>query len=342
MDNFEILQTQFIHVELSSKCNAGCPMCSRHVTGTNKPLDTLYTASISHKQWVKFMDDLDGYMLPELEFQFCGCLGDPCMTPDFFEICHETYNRGYMFQTTTNGSIGAASKWAELGKICYDKKNQVIFALDGLEDTNHLYRVGISWDKIMKNAKAFIDAGGYATWKMIIFDHNKHQVEEARELAREMGFKEFYTHYSSRNHARGKDSKVEIKVETKKKQELIPLIDTVDEASKLYEDHVEKNTDTTITCDAKKQNRFFIDADFKFWPCMYIGTGRATVKDFYERISPKDREWNSLDLYDIDQIMEHDFMRGLDEGNWCSICYAHCQGAKHRKLANASTTKVKL
>jgi len=43
----------------------------------------------------------------------------------------------------------------------------------------------------MENAKAFIDAGGIAHWDFIVFQHNEHQVEEARHLAKEMGFKNF-------------------------------------------------------------------------------------------------------------------------------------------------------
>ena len=40
----------------------------------------------------------------------------------------------------------------------------------------------------MENAKAFIGAGGSATWQFIVFPWNKHQVDEVRELANEMGF----------------------------------------------------------------------------------------------------------------------------------------------------------
>ena len=44
----------------------------------------------------------------------------------------------------------------------------------------------------MTNVKSFIQAGGEAHWEFLVFKHNEHQVEEARNLAREMGFKEFY------------------------------------------------------------------------------------------------------------------------------------------------------
>jgi hypothetical protein len=51
----------------------------------------------------------------------------------------------------------------------------VVWGIDGLEDTNHLYRQDVEWNKVMDRVKWFIDAGGHATWKWIPFLHNKHQ-----------------------------------------------------------------------------------------------------------------------------------------------------------------------
>ena len=43
----------------------------------------------------------------------------------------------------------------------------------------------------MSNVKAFIGAGGKAIWKMIVFKHNQHQIDLARKLSMEMGFRRF-------------------------------------------------------------------------------------------------------------------------------------------------------
>ena len=60
-----------------------------------------------------------------------------------------------------------------VGKIA-KAKVKVTFGIDGLQDTNHLYRISTNFDKIIKNAKAFIDAGGFAKWHMLVFEHNEH------------------------------------------------------------------------------------------------------------------------------------------------------------------------
>jgi MoaA/NifB/PqqE/SkfB family radical SAM enzyme len=78
--------------------------------------------------------------------------------------------------------------WAELAQ---QKNILLTFSIDGLEGTNHLYRTGSNWKKIITNAKTFIDAGGQAEWKFLIFEHNQHQIEEAEALAKSIGFVKF-------------------------------------------------------------------------------------------------------------------------------------------------------
>jgi len=66
----------------------------------------------------------------------------------------------------------------------------VTFSIDGLENTNHMYRQGVQWKRIMANARAYIEAGGQAVWKCLVFEHNQHQLTEIKNLARQMGFAE--------------------------------------------------------------------------------------------------------------------------------------------------------
>ena len=72
------------------------------------------------------------------------------------------------------------------------------FAIDGLEDTNHLYRRNVRWSKLMENIKAFTDAGGEATWAMLIFKHNESQIENCRSLSCTLGFRSFGIQQSAR------------------------------------------------------------------------------------------------------------------------------------------------
>ena len=53
----------------------------------------------------------------------------------------------------------------------------IVFSVDGLEDTNHIYRRGVKWEKLFANMKAYSETGAMGIWEFLIFDHNKHQVE---------------------------------------------------------------------------------------------------------------------------------------------------------------------
>ena len=75
--------------------------------------------------------------------------------------------------------------WRKLAK----ENVKVTFGLDGLKDTNHPYRISTDFDKIISNANAFIGAGGFAKWHMLVFKHNEHQVEEARQMSKDLGFR---------------------------------------------------------------------------------------------------------------------------------------------------------
>ena len=59
----------------------------------------------------------------------------------------------------------------------------IVFGIDGLEDTNHLYRQGVKWNNLMDRVQTFISEGGKANWQFIPFEHNKHQIHDAKKLS---------------------------------------------------------------------------------------------------------------------------------------------------------------
>ena len=102
----------------------------------------------------------------------------------------------------TNGSAHNPSYWTKLAKRIGD--NPVLFAIDGADKkTYEHYRVKCVWERTLENAKAFIDAGGWAVWSMVLFNWNEHQLETAMDMAKDMGFLHFHTIYSNRNVERG-------------------------------------------------------------------------------------------------------------------------------------------
>jgi MoaA/NifB/PqqE/SkfB family radical SAM enzyme len=138
--------------------------------------------------------------ISQLRYMFmCGNLGDPIIARDCLEIFQyfRTHNPKMKLGMNTNGGARTEQWWHDLAGIFGDN-GIVTFSIDGLEDTNHIYRQGVNWSHIMRSAKAFIGAGGQARWDFLVFGHNEHQVEEARELSKDLGFKDFISKKTGR------------------------------------------------------------------------------------------------------------------------------------------------
>lgn len=182
-----------VHLELTSKCQARCPMCPRRINGgVLNPLITLAEIDLeTFKLWfsVDFIKQLDSLFM-------CGNLGDPIIAQDCLEIVQylRQTNPRIILSIHTNGSARDTAWWTKLAKT----NVRVVFGIDGLDDTHHLYRISTSWTKIIENATAFINAGGNAEWHMLVFEHNEHQIDECRKLSQQLGFKNFSTKHTTR------------------------------------------------------------------------------------------------------------------------------------------------
>lgn len=191
-------QVEHLVVEATSFCNLHCPQCNRFDT------DGFLSSNLElkHLDADVFFNSIKSGVFPKLKIiNFEGEHGDVMMHPrakELFEHCSAFTS----VQAVTNGSLRSAQWWADLAKI---KNLKVVFSIDGLEDTNHLYRINSDYNTIITNAKSFINNGGYAEWKFIIFKHNQHQVDDAEKLSKQLGFKNFITLVSGRNFWHGTD-----------------------------------------------------------------------------------------------------------------------------------------
>ena len=188
---------RIVHLELTHRCNAACPMCSRNIHGgavnPDMPLSELSLADIQAIL-------LPGFIAQLKRIYACGNYGDPIVARDCLEVFRYLRDHGpeLNLDLHTNGSARRPEWWRELASILKPGPHYLRFGIDGLADTNHLYRRGTDWKTIMRAAEAFIAAGGRAEWDYLVFRHNEHQVDEARRLAREIGFAEFFVRKTGR------------------------------------------------------------------------------------------------------------------------------------------------
>jgi sulfatase maturation enzyme AslB (radical SAM superfamily) len=258
-----------MHVELSSNCQASCPMCARNQHGgLENPLIKVKDIDVElFKQSIppSLVSNLAGLTL-------CGNFGDPLLNNDLIPIVEYLgkANPNIQIDLHTNGSLRNKAWWVQLAQTL-TPNSRVHFALDGLADTHALYRVGTDFDKILDNAKTFIAAGGKARWVYITFKHNEHQIEEAKQMAKDLGFESFFEKQTSRFigdpyfEVLDKKGKVTHKLEGPTEQKLI-FIDkkTVDNYKEIFKS-------ATIECDVAKTKSIYVDALGYLWPCCFVG-----------------------------------------------------------------------
>jgi MoaA/NifB/PqqE/SkfB family radical SAM enzyme len=183
-----------VHLEISTLCNAACPLCPRNFRGFpyNDGYPELnFTLDYAHQIFKpEFLTQLNRIWIN-------GNYGDIVMNPEAVDIIRyfRQHNENLRIDVSTNGSARTAEFWESLAALNVN----VLFCLDGLEDTHSLYRQNTVWSTIIKNAKIFINAGGIATWKFIKFNHNVHQIEACRQLSKDLKFKDFQVVDHGRN-----------------------------------------------------------------------------------------------------------------------------------------------
>lgn len=337
MFKFEDLKQ--IHLEITNNCQASCPMCSRNVNGgLENPLIKIKDWSIED-----FKKIISIEVLNQIEgFYFCGTFGDPMMNNDLIKMCQysKEINPKIRIHIHTNGGARNSEWWERLAKAL-PEDHLVVFGIDGLEDTNHLYRVGVNFKSLMRNVKAFIAAGGKAQWAFIRFKHNEHQLEQAREMSKELGFHSFHYKESSR-------FILEPRVKVVNRSGMIthyiePSTDTplkfIDKkAIENYKSIVDRSV---IDCVVSKSKEVYIDAHGDFYACCWLANTpyahvsedaafevRTRIKEQHQEMIKKLGEINTLkrSIKDIINSNEYQTLWGdmWDGENKNIICSKSC------------------
>ena len=267
-----------IHLEVTQNCQASCPMCDRNMNGEGiNPHINLDELSLQ---------DCKDIFKPEFIAQLhtmymCGNLGDPIVAKDTLEIFKyfREHNDNMWLSMNTNGGAKSTQWWSQLAEV-FGRMGAVIFSVDGLEDTNHIYRQGVVWKNVERNMQAFINAGGRARWDFLIFEHNQHQVDEAESLANRWGCEKFmkkktgrfitqdskkkesHQAISKKGNTTAEIKKPEVKYQNnalKKQDTIVKKYNSMD----LYYDKA------PIICKVKKDNSLFITAEGLALPCCW-------------------------------------------------------------------------
>ena len=190
---------EWLDIELTSFCNIHCKGCVREIS---KKADL-----ILNKEYLSLDTIRERFRKEEMPaikiINFCGSVDEPTTHPQFHDIVEYFADWDAHINIATNGSTRTEKWWEKLAKLLEGTSHAVTWGIDGSNNLSEVYRAGSNFAKVERNFRAFNGAGGRSNWQFIVFEHNEHQLEEAKQRATEEGFRNFKTIISHRKDTKG-------------------------------------------------------------------------------------------------------------------------------------------
>lgn len=334
-----------IHIELTDKCQASCPMCARNYSGgAERPFVGQHEITLEQfKTWFSI-----GELQHIKNFYACGNYGDPIIAQECLEIFQylRESNPNMYLGIHTNGSARTTKWWQDLARVL-NGPHTVTFAIDGFAESHVLYRRGTDWQRIIDNAKAFIQAGGYATVDCLVFEHNEDEVDEFKKQMLDMGFAQVNFKSTARFYdmdrfdVQDKQGNYEYSLRPAKKEPFkkVAIIKLEEVAANLkgWQQHVSA-APVNPKCLNKKE--IYIDARGNVLPCCWVGmdwieepiTETLTIHGLRNKMIQDSKDkFSKLDIFNVGQSN----IRSRDWSNLADIvtgpnkpwtCVKNCHG----------------
>jgi MoaA/NifB/PqqE/SkfB family radical SAM enzyme len=248
------LLSNLLHIETTTRCTLACPACPRTTwhSITKRPV-IKSDLNVDHLE--KFLDCESGQQIRT--FYLCGDYGDSIYYPDLFKLI-DRFRKQVNFQIVTNGSRQSVSFWKKLAGALTEN-DSVIFSIDGLENTNHLYRINSDWASLMQGLDIMSQSDVKVHWKTIVFKFNYDKLDEIKTFAESKGA----TFHAEKTHRYGDQS-------------LEPPEEYV-ETNHLFRNEFATNSQIEIEPRCEK-DATTITADGYLFPCDWIRNPRTLYK----------------------------------------------------------------
>ena len=311
-----------VEFDLNTVCNSYCPPCHRY---------TVQDGELFHNPYVKLGVNLEldviervfenSRITDDCFVDLVGLVGEPIAHPKFMEIVDIIYKHrpNAAINLHTNGGLRTEKMFYDLGKK-FNKHSWIKFSLDGLEDTNGIYRIGVDYNKVVANMRAFIDGGGRAIWKFVTFKWNEHQVEQAEALSKEYGCYKFQQDWDVN------DQDIDIFMAAAQKKINKKTASRVADFIEVPENRSRKIKDKCFS-----YKKIYVNAHGYVIPCCMFN-GSFTYESMREQTlnfikEDRGEYWNSLYHNDLESIMSDTWWQKLKdsfESGPCDICVSQC------------------
>ena len=317
-----------VDIEITNKCNARCPGCIRTVNGDTHPF---LQSNVTEWSLEYFKSIISKDVVNGKTFILGNTVEDPLMNKNIVSIVEYILENNGRVKIYTNTGANTKETFAQLGKLS-SKGTQhrliVVFSVDGFENTNHLYRVNVKWNKVVENMVAYTNQKGECEWEYLVFDHNYDDIPLAQEFAKKLNIP-FNLRQNVRN-TRSWFSKTKVKEQgkiTTKTFEVKPTTkfehsETI-KMKELNDDYrpmkgsITSDKGKTISCKMYHGRSVFVDWSSKVWPCCWFATENFEDHEYYHMLINEFGEtWNNLKHHSWNEILGHKYYTNLLHESW--------------------------
>jgi radical SAM protein with 4Fe4S-binding SPASM domain len=176
-----------IIVDPLNVCNLRCPLCP---TGTGD-----LERKQQRMEWETFTRTIDEVAPYAYEINLHNW-GESLLHPRIFDMIEYVNKKNIATNMSTNFNRASDEK---IDKLITSGLEYLILSIDGItQDTYVKYRVRGSVSKVLSNVEKLIqrrkELGSktpFIEWQFIVFEHNAHELEAARQMAHDMGVDRF-------------------------------------------------------------------------------------------------------------------------------------------------------
>jgi radical SAM protein with 4Fe4S-binding SPASM domain len=175
-----------ISIEPTTSCNLRCPECPSGLRSFTRPTGMLNAALFR-----QIIDQVH----PHVNYLTFYFQGEPYLHTEFLDMVRYARTKKIYTATSTNAHY---LKDANAKKTVESGLDRLIISIDGTtQETYKSYRVGGHLNKVIEGAKNIVkwkrqlkSTTPYVIFQFLVVKPNEHQVEEVKELAREIGVDE--------------------------------------------------------------------------------------------------------------------------------------------------------
>lgn len=329
-----------LQVELSTVCNALCLGCVRTDNANfNTQKTTIPKAKYLDIRLIKelFLTEASRSIT---KIEFCGNIDEPLAHPDLLPLLEHLHGLRPDLRVSihTNGGLGTPETFEKISRLLcrFESESNFRFSIDGLSDTNSIYRQNVKWDKVIENLRAATSGGGKVIWQFLTFPWNLHQVDAARAMAIDTGCTEFWVRPDRSSATEIGLEKIQLRKQAKNRQNTVGRLSELRSYARM-KGH-------PISCSFKQFGMLFLSWEGKIWPCCFISNvlyesdlkKRVFAKHFTSRYP---ENFNDLHHHTFDEILagplfKKDLMQSWKNGGaddkLAFRCVERCSVAKIR------------